>query len=81
MRKYCGLFVSVISSATESALGENYFRRETILGLPACRRLLRRRAWGVLSPGANPFGTSCGASAGAANFFWLPVESFARRGR
>jgi hypothetical protein len=28
VRKYCGLFLSVISLATESAVGENYFRRE-----------------------------------------------------
>jgi hypothetical protein len=28
VRKYCRLFVSVISPATESAVGENYFRRE-----------------------------------------------------
>jgi hypothetical protein len=28
VRKHCGLFVSVISPATESAVGENYFRRE-----------------------------------------------------
>ena len=28
MRKYCGLFLSVISPATESAVGDNYFRRE-----------------------------------------------------
>src|ERR1700732_4971810 len=28
VRKYCGLFLSVISAATESAVGDNYFRRE-----------------------------------------------------
>jgi TIR domain-containing protein len=28
VRKYCGLFLSVISPATESAVGDNYFRRE-----------------------------------------------------
>jgi TIR domain/SIR2-like domain len=28
VRKYCSLFLSVISSATESAVGDNYFRRE-----------------------------------------------------
>jgi TIR domain/SIR2-like domain len=28
VRKYCGLFLSVISPTTESAVGENYFRRE-----------------------------------------------------
>jgi hypothetical protein len=35
VRKYCGLFVSVISSATESAVGENYFRWERYR---ACQR-------------------------------------------
>jgi hypothetical protein len=28
VRKYCGLFISVISPTTESAVGDNYFRRE-----------------------------------------------------
>jgi hypothetical protein len=28
VRKYCGLFLSVISLTTESAVGDNYFRRE-----------------------------------------------------
>jgi hypothetical protein len=28
VRRYCGLFLSVISSTTEGAAGENYFRRE-----------------------------------------------------
>jgi hypothetical protein len=28
VRKYCGLFLSIISSTTESAKGDNYFRRE-----------------------------------------------------
>ena len=28
VRKYCGLFLSVISPATESAVGDNYFHRE-----------------------------------------------------
>ena len=28
VRKYCGLFLSVISPSTESAVGDNYFRRE-----------------------------------------------------
>ena len=28
VRKYCGLFLSVISPTTESAVGDNYFRRE-----------------------------------------------------
>src|ERR1700722_7007644 len=28
VRKHCGLFLSVISPTTESALGDNYFRRE-----------------------------------------------------
>jgi hypothetical protein len=28
VRKYCGLFLSVISPTTEGAVGENYFRRE-----------------------------------------------------
>ena len=28
VRKYCGLFLSIISPATESAVGDNYFRRE-----------------------------------------------------
>jgi hypothetical protein len=28
VRKYCGLFLSVISPATEGAVGDNYFRRE-----------------------------------------------------
>ncbi len=28
VRKHCGLFLSVISSTTESAVGDNYFRRE-----------------------------------------------------
>jgi hypothetical protein len=28
VRKHCGLFLSVISTATEGAVGDNYFRRE-----------------------------------------------------
>jgi hypothetical protein len=28
VRRYCGLFLSVISPTTESAVGDNYFRRE-----------------------------------------------------